>query len=148
MTGMSESFPRSPYDREGGLLYLPRMLDKIRRHQRGELPGDYHANLGRGFDKRLCDFLRVRFEDVGAQVAGGSSDAEVLAWCMETGRRPTEEDVHLWNEYLRKCGWKDAMSERLRGRLEGLGLAARTDIQTMLDLIEVDEGRPPRDAGA
>lgn len=145
---MSESFPRSPYDREGGLIYLPRMLDKIRMHQRGELPEDYHANLGGGFDKRLCDFLHVRFEDVAGRVALGGSDEEVLAWCMENGRQPTAEDIHLWNEFLRKCGWKDAMSARLRTRLEGLGMADRTDVLTMLDLIEVDEGRPPRDAGA
>lgn len=148
MTAMSGDFPRSPYDREGGLLHFPRMLDKIRRHQRGDLPEDYHANLGRGFDGRLCDFLRIRFDDVCARVAGGGSDAEILEWCMEHGRRPSPEDIHLWNEFLRKCGWKDAMSERLRTRLEGLGMAGRADVQTMLDLIEVDEGRPPRDAGA
>ncbi|MGA0849295.1 MAG: DUF5069 domain-containing protein, partial [Chthoniobacterales bacterium] len=65
---MSERFPRSPYDREGGLVYFPRMLDKIRLQQAGELPGDYHANMGAGFDLRCCDFLNVDYEAVAAQV--------------------------------------------------------------------------------
>jgi hypothetical protein len=54
----------------------------------------------------------------------------------------------MWNEYLRKCGWNDHYSERLRTRLEGLGMADRTDIRTMFDLIEVDEGREPGGAKA
>ena len=49
----------------------------------------------------------------------------------------------MWNEFLRKCGWNDHLSPRLQTRLEGLGMTGRTDIQTMFDLIEVDEGREP-----
>ena len=32
---------RSPYDKVGGLFYFGRMLDKIRRHENGELPLEY-----------------------------------------------------------------------------------------------------------
>lgn len=145
---MKGRFPRSPYDREGDILFFPRMLDKIRLFQRGELPAEYHENFGRGFDGGLCSFLGVNHKDVVTRVAEGGSDAEILEWCMEHGRRPADGDIFLWNEFLRKCGWKDRFAERLRTRLEGLGMEGRTDVQTMLDLIEVDEGRPPRDAGA
>jgi gluconokinase len=145
---MSATFPRSPHDREGGLLYFPRMLDKIRLKQRGELPEDYHANLGKGFDQTCCDFLEVAYEELAAQVESGLSDEEVLQWCARCGHHPTEAQIVIWNEYLRKCGWNDRLAERLRTRLEGLGLAGRSDIQTMLDLIEVDEGRPPGGSGA
>lgn len=145
---MSSSFPRSPYDREGGLVYFPRMTDKIRRHQRGELPEDYQSNLGAGFDLRCCDFLNVDYDAMAAGVRAGRSDAEVLEWCYTHGRRPNEDEIFMWNEYLRKCGWNDHYSERLRTRLEGLGMADRTDIRTMFDLIEVDEGREPGGAQA
>ena len=82
------------------------------------------------------------------RVKEGGSDAEVLEWCFRTGRRPGASEIFMWNEYLRKCGWNDDYAERLRTRLEGLGLAGRTDIQTLFDLIEVDEGRPPGGAAA
>ncbi len=140
---MSDRFPRSPYDREGGLVYFPRLVDKIRLHQRGELPEDYHANLGAGFDLRCCDFLNVDYDALAEEVRAGKSDAEVLEWCCAHGRRPNNDEIFMWNEYLRKCGWNDHYSERLRSRLEGLGMADRTDIRTMFDLIEVDEGREP-----
>lgn len=148
MPGMSDVLPRSPSDREGGLVYFPRLVQKIRLHQRGELPADYHANLGRGFDQRCCEFLHVAYDDLAARVRAGGGDAEVLAWCFAHGRHPTEGEIFIWNEYLRKCGWRDEYAERLRTRLEGLGMAGRADVQTMFDLIEVDEGRAPGGAGA
>jgi hypothetical protein len=47
---MSEQLPRSAYDMVGGLVYFPRMFDKIRLHARGDLPEAYHNNLGRELD--------------------------------------------------------------------------------------------------
>lgn len=140
---MVPKFPRSPYDREGGLLYFPRMLDKIRMKQRGELPADYHANLGKGFDRSCCDFFHVRYEDLAARVEAGLDDSEVFLWCCEHGRRPAPHEVQVWNEYMRKRGWNDEYAERLKTRLEALGMAGRGDVLTMFDLLEVDEGRPP-----
>lgn len=40
------SYPKSPREMTEGIMYFPRMLDKIRLHARGELGEDYHANLG------------------------------------------------------------------------------------------------------
>ena len=53
--------PRSAYDKVCGMLYFPRMLDKIRLFAGGELRPDFHANLGKGADGRCADFLRVDF---------------------------------------------------------------------------------------
>jgi len=49
---MAEFRLRSPSEKIGGLFYFGRMLDKIRLHAKGELPSDYHANLGVGFDEK------------------------------------------------------------------------------------------------
>jgi gluconokinase len=43
---------RSPSEKIGGLFYFGRMLDKIWLHAKGELPSDYHENLGKGFDEK------------------------------------------------------------------------------------------------
>src|SRR3954470_23786289 len=40
------TYPKSPKEMTRGMMYFPRMLDKIRLHARGELTEDYHRNLG------------------------------------------------------------------------------------------------------
>jgi Domain of unknown function (DUF5069) len=53
--------PKSPKEMVGGMMYFPRMLDKIRLHAQGELGTDYHQNLGKAHaaDGACCAFLGV-----------------------------------------------------------------------------------------
>ena len=69
-------YPRSAYDQVGGIVYFARMLDKIRLHQAGRLPAEYHS-LSTGLDGRLCGFLSVEFAAVYERVRQGGSDEEV-----------------------------------------------------------------------
>jgi hypothetical protein len=40
---MSTKYPKSPNEKtQNGMVYFPRMLDKIRLHASGELHEDYH----------------------------------------------------------------------------------------------------------
>ena len=135
---------RSPYDTVGGLVHFGRMLDKIRLHREGKLPSDYHANLGKGFDGRICSLLHVEYIDVIARVKLGGEDIEVLQWCFEQGRKPSEEEIDVWNQYLRKRGWRDDASERLAQRVKELGPQWHGKIHTFFDLIDADEGRELR----
>src|SRR3954467_15414764 len=90
---------RSPYLKVGRLVYFGRMLDKIRLHAAGKLPeADYGANLGKGFDGRCCDFLRVNYEELkGRVLAGGLNDEQVLIWAEERGGRRSDEECEVWN---------------------------------------------------
>jgi hypothetical protein len=138
------SFPRSAYDTVSGLLYFPRMLHKIRLHAAGELPSEYTAFLGEGFDGRMCRFLKISYADVTAQALAHDNDAEVLEWCFSQGFRPTEEEIHIYNKYQSKLGWRDddtGASGRLKAFKDASGLSAREDIQTFFDYYEVDEQR-------
>src|ERR671925_1513585 len=81
------------FEKTRGVFYFARMCSKIRLHTQGKLPKDYHEGLGQGFDGRTCRYLGVRYEDVRAQVLSGRTDAEVLDWCFENGRRLTEEEI-------------------------------------------------------
>ncbi|PYL57816.1 MAG: hypothetical protein DMF30_04940 [Verrucomicrobia bacterium] len=83
---------RSPFVQVGGLVYFARMLDKIRAHAKGELPPDYQANLGRGFDERCVAFLRVNYKQLVEQVKQGGTDEEMLLWCFSMGRHPSEDE--------------------------------------------------------
>ena len=139
---MNVSELRSPHQRTGGLVYFARMIDKIRRHAAGELPGEYHANLGGGFDGSCCRFLWVEYPALVERVkSGGGSDEEILAWAFQQGRKPDEQEVLVWNEFMRKRGWNDEATERLESRKAESGLSDRADIQTFFDYIDADEGR-------
>ena len=133
---------RSPYAKVGRLVHFGRMLDKIRLHARGALPGDYHANLGKGFDGRACRFLGVRYEDLRERVKAGGGDEEVLEWAQARGTPRSDTDCEVWNGFMLKRGWRDEASGDLQQRVLNQGFSGRT-IETFFDLIEYDEGRDP-----
>ena len=132
---------RSPYEKVGGLFYFGRMLDKIRHHDRGELPLEYEVNLGRGFDEKCATFLRVRYELVVEYVNHGLSDAAILQSCFGMGHRPSEGEIYMWNEFMRKRGWNDELSEALETEKKRQAMVSRSEIQTMFQFIDADEGR-------
>ena len=141
----TKPFPaRSPAEKIGGLVYFGRMLDKIRAHARGELPADYVEKLGNGFDGRCVRFLGIRYEDLVARVNEGGTEEEIFQWAFGRGRKPSEEDMENWNEFMRKCGWKDVLTPTLDRRKKESGLQDRDDIETMFQYIDADEGRSPR----
>ncbi|HEX5490027.1 MAG TPA: DUF5069 domain-containing protein [Candidatus Udaeobacter sp.] len=135
---------RSPSEKIGGLFHFGRMLDKIRLHARAELPSDYHANLGRGFDEKCVKFLRVGYDELVERVKQGGTDEEILEWCFAVGRKPSGDDIHVWNEFMRKLGWNDEVSEVVKRRKAEAGMIHRPDIQTSFEFIDADEGRLPK----
>jgi hypothetical protein len=143
---MSEQLPRSPYDMVSGLVYFPRMFDKIRLHARGDLPKAYHDNLGRELDGYCLEFLHVKYADLRERVLTGGSDEQILEWCLANGRRPGEGESEIFNGFMQKAGWRDAFSEYLAARLQESGLG-RLDRHswTRFDFIDLDEGRTPPD---
>ena len=141
-----KSYPRSAYDKVGGLIYFARMLSKIRLCAAGELPADYHQNLSKGFDGRCCRFLKVDYAALRQRVLQGGADEEILEWCYAQGRRPKEEEIMIWNAFLRKRGWRDeddGSTEELEAYKAQSGLSHRHDLVTFFDYYEVDEGRKP-----
>jgi uncharacterized protein DUF5069 len=137
------TYPISPNEMSRGMRYFPRMIDKIRLHANGELGPDYQKNLGtpRTADAACCNFLRVHYRDLRERVLDGGTDEEILEWCFEKGRRPNEGDLLVWNEFMRKFGWNDFATPTLEAQKQNLGLTDRTDIVTMGDLFDCEEGR-------
>jgi gluconokinase len=143
---MAEQFPRSPYDAVKGLVYFPRMLDKIRLHAAGVLPAVYHKHLGIDFDGRCLSLLHVKYDDVRKLVLAGEADEAILEWCYQNGRRLTEQEVETWSGFMMKRGWRDEASDRIIFRLKEAGLEHRDkEAVTMFDFIDLDEGRTPPD---
>jgi hypothetical protein len=136
---------RSPYSKVGGLYYFGRMVDKIRLHAANQLPADYQPNLGGGFDARCVNLLGIEYPALVERVNQGATDEELFEWATSTGQRPSDEEIEIWNEFMRKRGWNDEATSILHRRLAEGGFSDRTDIQTMFDYIDLDEGRDPRD---
>ena len=134
---------RSCYEKVGGVVYFGRMLDKIRLFESGNLPVEYHDNLGKGFDDRCAEFLGVPYDEIRDQTLEGCSDEEILKWCIEKGGLRTPTEIMYWNSFMIKRGWRDMATEGLDARKQSSGMADRDDIQTFFDQIEVDEGRTP-----
>jgi hypothetical protein len=134
-------YPRSPKDTLGGIVYVGRMIDKMRLMEAGELHPELHANLGKGFDERAVSFLGVGYDALRERVRQGGSDGEVLEWCFENGRRPSEEEIEVWNGFMVKRGWRDEMTEILERRKREGGFEGRGEMQTLFEYIDADEGR-------
>lgn len=137
------TYPKSPTEMTSGMMYFPRMLDKIRLHARGELPESYHENLGKAksADGACANFLRVNYNVLCQRVLKGGTDEEILEWCYLNGRRLNEGDLTVWNGFITKLGWNDFATPLLQEQKQKYGLAHRADIMTISELIDLDEER-------
>jgi len=136
---------RSPFDQVNGLVYFGRMLDKMRLAAAGKLPEGWQAARGTtmktSFDSRCCSFLRINYTALEAEtLKGDKSDEQLLEWAFRNGRKPSEEEIEIWNAFMTKRGWRDAGTQRLNERLAEIGLPPGT-VQTMFEFIDLDEGR-------
>jgi gluconokinase len=117
-TGLLEMrTPVSDHKETKGLVYFARMLDKIRLRERGELPPDYFTGADDDptmFDARCTRFLGVDYNKLRERTLKGSTDEEILEWCFQHGRRPSQEEIEIWSAFILKRGWRDAGSEDLQ----------------------------------
>lgn len=135
---------RSPADQINGLVYFGRMLDKIRLNAQGKLPSGWQDMRGPSspntFDARCCRFLGIDYAALEAETLKGGSDESLLEWAFQHGRRPTADEIEIWNAFMSKRGWRDAGTQRLHERLAEIGLPPGT-VETMFEFIDLDEGR-------
>src|SRR4029453_18765066 len=102
---------------------------------------EYQVNLGKDFDKKCVTFLRVRYELVVEYVNYGLSDEAILESCFGMGRRPSDSEIYIWNEFMRKRGWNDELSETLESQKKIGAMLSRSEIQPVFQFIDADEGR-------
>ena len=140
--GLTKGPPRSPRETLGGITFLPRTIDKMRANLAGTL-GEYKAKIG--YSERLFAFLDMTADDFEAVVAANADDAGVLANLMARAPRSAAE-IEAFNEQARSYPQDEAGRQRHQMLLEEAGYAHRTDITTMFDRLDLDDGRdvPPR----
>ena len=62
----------------------------------------------------------------------------------KAGNVRIKNKILVWNSFLVKRGWRDDGAPGLAVEKELSGFANRDDIQTYVDLHDVDEGRTPK----
>ncbi len=137
---MQKLRPRSPYEKLGGYVHLPRLIDKARLHRKGLLDGYNYKTVG--FDKHLLAFLKLNpdaFEEAANRL---DDDDAVLTWVREHCVKHSPEAIEQWNEVMISRN-PDTASKKARFLhfLKEAGGEGRKDIRTYFDLIEFDEGR-------
>ena len=74
-------YPRSPYEVMDGWVHLPRLVDKIRLHEAGQLPDDYQPNyLHKGFDLAWFKASGVEPDTLVGVVQNSITDGQVSDW--------------------------------------------------------------------
>ena len=130
--------PRSPRCRLGGLVILPRVLDKARAtavNKQGEF--DYNCSL----DRHLLNFLGLDPEGLMAEVKLGKSDGELLEWVAANAKnKKAPWEIEQWSAYQDKRG-PDSDAETILLFAERVGSFSKTreDIKTWFDLVDVDD---------
>jgi len=132
--------PRSPYQKLGGYVHLPRLIDKAKLHRKGLLNGYNYKSVG--FDKHLLAFLKLEgdaFEEAASRL---DDDAAILKWVEENGAKHSSESIEEWNQAM-ISRYPDTAAKKARfvHFLKEAGGNGRKDIRTYFDLIEFDEGR-------
>jgi Domain of unknown function (DUF5069) len=137
---MQKLLPRSPYERLGGYVHLPRLIDKAKLHRKGLLDGYNYKTVG--FDKHLLAFLKLdadAFEEAAHRL---DDDAAILSWVQKNGATHSPDSIEHWNETMvSRRPDTAAKKARFLHFLKEAGGAGRKDIRTYFDLIEFDEGR-------
>ena len=137
---MQRLHPRSPYEKLGGYVHLPRLIDKARLHRKGLLDG-YNYKTG-GFDKHLLAFLKLDGDALEGIANRFDNDNAILDWVRKNGAQHSAEAIEQWNQaMISRHPDTAAKKARFLHFLKQAGGEGRKDIRTYFDLIEFDEGR-------
>jgi hypothetical protein len=137
---MPKLLPRSPSERLGDYVHLPRLIDKARLHRKGLLNGYNYKTVG--FDKHLLAFLKIDPDAFEKVVNELEDDAAILAWVGQNGVQHSPQEIEQWNQAMISRHPDTAVKKaRFVHFLKEAGGEGRKDIRTYFDLIEFDEGR-------
>jgi hypothetical protein len=123
--------PRPPRAEAGGLIFLPRSIDKARAALPGGNLGDYTID---GLSQWMLDTLGVERASFVSAVAAARSDEDVVAFLQE---HATRTEFERWNAYVLR------REPRNGNRAEALQaypwLHAHPELTLVLDVLEEDD---------
>ncbi len=131
--------PRSPYESLGGVVFLPRAIDKARAEVAGTL-GEYHSRTG--YSAELFEFLGIAVEAFHEAIRVHATDAAMLGWVESNMTERSPAEIAAWNaKMMTRVPATLEAEARYRQQLEDMGQAHRTDLSRNFDRFDLDEGR-------
>ena len=119
-----------------GLVHLPRMVDKARAAQSGNLGEDiYPCPL----DQKILDFLKVK-PDCFTQLTVKKEDGQISDWAAERTRDRTQRERDQVNSQILDSKPDASKMSYFTGLRDSID-PTRTDVTTWTDLIDLEEGR-------
>ncbi len=130
--------PRSVRVRLGGIVSLPRMIDKGRATIVGK-NGEYHYACP--LDQRVMSFLGIDAEALKTELATGKGDGEILEWITANSKtKPSEWEIEQWSCYMERRGpGSDPETLAFFGKLVSDITKTREDISTWADALDLDD---------
>lgn len=136
---LTRAYPRSPKIKMAGLVQLARMIDKARAYKENQI-ADYIYPCP--LDKIILNFLRID-SDVFANKAIECKDEEIREWAKDILKNKRDEEFEFINNQIleRSPDSEDRLKYfyEIRDRID----PTRTDINTWVDLLDLEEGRLP-----
>lgn len=129
--------PRSPRQKLGGFVILPRTLDKGRAKLAGVI-GEYHFNCP--LDKRFLSFVGIDADQLLAQLEAGKGDGEILAWIHENAKfKRAEWEIEAWSRHAEtKPHDTPAAKEKAAKAISAIN-PNRNDVFTQFDVLDLDD---------
>ncbi len=137
---------RSPRERLGGYVILPRLIDKLRLHAQGLLPDSYVPFLlrpGLPLDGRFMAFTGLQPEVLRQAVLGRDSEEEILAWVTHAAVPHGSQEIRGWSETLERLQPDRALARLLARLSPELAMQVEFTRHPLFDLIDMEEGRTP-----
>ncbi len=136
-TDLTQRPPRSPRTRLGGLVLLPRMLDKGRATLAGK-NGAYHYACP--LDQHVVNFLGIDPEALKAELATGKGDGEILEWIMANAKHQRSAwEIAQWSAHRDQATPSDVESREYFNNYHKEAGANRQDITTWADVLDLDD---------
>ncbi len=137
-TDLTQRPPRSMRQRLGGLVLLPRIIDKGHATLAGK-NGEYNFNSPT--DQYLVRFLGLDLTVLLKELAAGKGDGEILEWVLTNAGTPrTPWEISAWSAYMETRG-PDSDAESLASFAEYVGQRTKTreDIKSWFDALDLDD---------
>lgn len=131
--------PRSPRVRLGGLVILPRMLDKARASL-GNKNGEY--TYGCSLDRHVLDFLGIDADELKFMIGKGLGDGEILVWILATATRPRlAQEIASFSAFheQRAPGSPTGRAKLSAYQTSTAAGGTREDIVTWFDVLDLDD---------